>query len=204
MSEYQSNSNRMKEEQKQDLPQRRAEKVISGTATQRKKNGLDKLGSIFIANDVKDVKNYILQDVLIPTIKRAFFDIICNGTGMLLGERNPQRGGGPANKVSYRSYYDNRDDRRTTASSNNGSREKSNYSYNDLVFNNRGDAEVVLERMYELLDHFDAVSVADLFDLAGESCNYTDNKYGWTNLDDARVQSVREGYIIQLPRATTL
>jgi hypothetical protein len=204
MSEYQSNSNRMKEERKQDLPQRRAEKVISGTATQRKKNGLDKLGSIFIANDVKDVKNYILQDVLIPTIKRAFFDIICNGTGMLLGERNPQRGGGPANKVSYRSYYDNRDDRRTTASSNNGSRAKSNYSYNDLVFNNRGDAEVVLERMYELLDHFDAVSVADLFDLAGESCNYTDNKYGWTNLDDARVQSVREGYIIQLPRATTL
>ena len=46
--------------------------------------------------------------------------------------------------------------------------QKSNYSYNDLVFNNRGDAEVVLERMYELLDHFETVSVADLFDLAGE------------------------------------
>jgi len=202
MSEYRSNSNRMKEEEKQDLPQRRAEKVITGTATQRKKNGLDKLGSIFIANDVKDVKNYILQDVLIPTIKRAFYDIVCNGTGMLLGERNPQRGSGPANKVSYRSYYDRQDDKRNAGS--NGGRAKSSYSYNDLIFNNRGDAEVVLERMYELLDHFDAVSVADLFDLAGESCNYTDNKYGWTNLDDAHVQSVREGYIIQLPRATTL
>jgi hypothetical protein len=181
MSEYQSNSNRMKDEQKQDLPQKRAEKVITGTATQRKKNGLDILGSIFIANDVKDVKNYILQDVLIPTIKRAFFDIICNGTGMLLGERNPQRGGGPANKVSYRTYSDNLDDRRPTASTNNGSRAKSNYSYNDLVFNNRGDAEVVLERMYELLNHFDAVSVADLFDLAGRAATtLTTNTAGQT------------------------
>ncbi|MEG2624228.1 MAG: hypothetical protein RSC06_15145 [Clostridia bacterium] len=202
MSEYRSNSNRMKEEERQDLPERRAEKVIAGTATQRKKNGLDKLGSIFIANDLKDVKNYILQDVLIPTIKRAFYDIVCNGTGMLLGERNPGRGGGPANKVSYRSYYDRPEDKRTT--SNNGSRAKSSYSYNDLIFANRGDAEVVLERMCELLDHFDAVSVADLCDLAGESSNYTDNKYGWTNLDDARVRSVRDGYIIELPKATTL
>lgn len=203
MSEYRSNSNRMKEEEKQDLPQRRAEKVITGTATQRKKNGLDKLGSIFIANDVKDVKNYILQDVLIPTIKRAFYDIVCNGTGMLLGERNPQRGGGPASKVSYRSFYDRGDDKRNSGN-NAGSKARSSYSYNDLIFNNRGDAEVVLERMYELLDRFEAVSVADLFDLAGESSNYTDNKYGWTNLDEARVQGVREGYIIQLPRATTL
>lgn len=200
MDEYQSNSNRGKE-QNQNVPGRRVEKVITGTAVQRKKNGLDKLGSVFLANDVKDVKNYILQDVLIPTIKRAFYDIVCSGTGMLLGERNPQRGGGQANRVSYRSYYDRNDDRRNTGGN---SRAKSNYSYNDLIFNNRGDAEVVLERMFELLERFEAVSVADLFDLAGESSNYTDNKYGWTNLDDARVQAVREGYIIQLPRATTL
>ena len=58
--------------------------------------------------------------------------------------------------------------------------------------------------MEELLDRFDAVSVADLFDMAGISCNYTDNKYGWTNLDSARVERVRDGYIIRLPRATTL
>lgn len=200
MEDYKSNSNRVKE-QEPDLPQRRAEKVISGTATQRKKSGFDKLSSIFLASDISDVKNYIIQDVLLPTIKRAFYDIVCNGTGMLLGERNPPKGGGQASKVSYRSYYDRADDRR---SNNSDSRSRSNYRYGELTFSTRGDAEVVLERMYELLDHFDAVSVADLFDLAGETCNYTDNKYGWTNLDSARVQSVREGYIIQLPRATTL
>ena len=200
MEEYKSNSDRSKG-QAQEVPKKRAEKVITGTAIQRRKSGIGKLGSIFLANDVSDVKDYIVEDVLIPTIKRAFYDIVCNGTGMLLGERNHGRGG-QANRVSYRAYYDRQDDRKVGSGGN--GRSKVNYSYNDLIFSSRGDAEVVLERMYELLDHFDAVSIADLFDLAGESCSYTDNKYGWTNLDDARVQSVRGGYIIDLPRATTL
>ncbi|MDO4549598.1 MAG: hypothetical protein Q4D04_16030 [Clostridia bacterium] len=201
MSDYPSNSNRARE-QATESPQRRAEKVVSGTVTQRKKSGLNMLGSAFIANDMKDVKDYILQDVLIPTVKRAFFDIVCNGTGMLLGERNPRRGGGRADEVSYRSYYDRNNGRRSGGDNN--TRARSNYSYKDLIFYDRGDAEVVLERMYEILERYDAVSVGDLFDLAGETSVYTDNKYGWTNLDDAYVKPVTNGYIIQLPRATTL
>lgn len=199
MEEYKSNSDRSKN-QSQEVPQRRAEKVITGGVTQRRKSGIDKLGSIFLAGDVEDVKEYIIKDVLIPTIKRAFYDIICNGTGMLLGERNPNKGN-QSSRVSYRAYYDRPDERK---SGNNSNQSRSNYSYKDLIFDNRGDAEVVLEQMFELLDRYDAVSIADLFDLAGESSNYTDNKYGWTNLEDARVQPVRGGYIIQLPRATTL
>ena len=199
MEEYKSNSDRSKN-QSQEVPQRRAEKVITGGVTQRRKSGIDKLGSIFLAGDVEDVKEYIIEDVLIPTIKRAFYDIICNGMGMMLGERNPNKAN-QSSRVSYRAYYDRPDERK---SGNNSNQSRSNYSYKDLIFDNRGDAEVVLEQMFELLDRYDAVSIADLFDLAGESSNYTDNKYGWTNLEDARVQPVRGGYIIQLPRATTL
>ena len=58
--------------------------------------------------------------------------------------------------------------------------------------------------MEELLERFEVVSVADLFDMAGISCNYTDNKYGWTDLRDARVARVSDGYVIRLPRATSL
>ena len=77
-------------------------------------------------------------------------------------------------------------------------------SYNDIVFSNRGDAEEVLSRMEELLERFEVVSVADLFDLAGFSFKYTDDKYGWTNLQDARVDRVCGGYVIRLPKATKL
>ena len=58
--------------------------------------------------------------------------------------------------------------------------------------------------MEELLERFEVVSVADLFDMAGVSCNYTDNKYGWTDLQDARVERVYDGYVIRLPKATSL
>jgi len=58
--------------------------------------------------------------------------------------------------------------------------------------------------MEELLDRFEVVSVADLFDMAGISCNYTDNKYGWSDLKGAKVERVSDGYVIRLPRATTI
>lgn len=201
--EYKSNSHRSKEQESlhDPLPERKTEKVVTGNVKQRKKSGLEKAGSIFVPGDVDSVKNYILMDVLVPSIKRAISDIVCNGINMLLGE--PDRGRGknnPGAKVSYRQYYQDRDDRPSYKQS----RSQAQYNYDDIVFETRGDAEEVLYRMEELLDRFEVVSVADLFDMAGISCNYTDNKYGWTDLRNARVERVRDGYIINLPRATTL
>lgn len=200
--EYKSNSHRSKENQAvahDPIPERRAEKVVTGAVKQRKKSGLAKAGSIFVPGDVDSVKSYILMDVLVPSIKRAISDIVCNGVNMLLGEPNRGRSNQPAAKVSYRQYYQN-DERRDYARP----RALAQYNYDDIIFETRGDAEEVLYRMRELLDRFDVVSVADLFDMAGISCNYTDNKYGWTDLRSAHVERVRDGYIINLPRATSL
>ncbi len=198
MEEYKSNSNRSKEQEKP--AERRTGKVISGEAHRRKKSNLSKAGSVFMPGDVDSVKNYILMDVLVPSIKRAISDIVCNGINMLLGEPPRSKSGGQAAKVNYRSYYEQQNERRDY----NRPRAQAVYTYDDIVFPTRGDAEEVLYRMEELLERFDVVSVADLFDMAGISCNYTDNKYGWTNLRDAHVEHVSDGYIIRLPRATAL
>lgn len=201
MEEYKSNSDRSREQEMHEkLPERKTGKVITGEAHRRKKSNLSKAGNVFMPGDVDSVKNYILMDVLVPSIKRAISDIVCNGINMLLGEPNRSKQGTQGAKVSYRSYYDQQSDRREY----NRPRAQAAYSYDDIVFPTRGDAEEVLYRMEELLERFEVVSVADLFDMAGISCNYTDNKYGWTNLRDARVERVSDGYIIRLPRATTL
>ena len=55
--------------------------------------------------------------------------------------------------------------------------------------------------MNELIDTYDVVSVADLYDLVGKSCNYTDNKYGWTNIRNAEPIRVRDGYLLKMPKA---
>ncbi len=199
--EYKPNSHRSKEQQEshEPMPEKRTEKVVTGNVKQRKKSGLAKAGSIFVPGDVDSVKSYILMDVLVPSIKRAISDIVCNGINMLLGEPNRGKPGTPGAKVAYRQYYRS-DDRQDYARP----RAQAQYNYDDIIFETRGDAEEVLYRMEELLERFEVVSVADLFDMAGISCNYTDNKYGWTDLRNARVERVRDGYIINLPRATTL
>ncbi len=199
MDDYKSNSDRSKE-QSEKRSEHRQGKVISGEAHRRKKGNLSKAGDVFMPGDVDSVKNYILMDVLVPSIKRAISDIVCNGINMLLGEPTRTKSGGQAAKVNYRSYYEQQNERRDY----NRPRAQAAYSYDDVVFPSRGEAEEVLFHMEELLERFDAVSVADLFDMAGISGNYTDNKYGWTDLRDARVVHVSDGYIIRLPRATTL
>ena len=78
------------------------------------------------------------------------------------------------------------------------------YSYNDIVLTRRGEAEDVLDRMFELIDTYGLVRVADLYDLVGITGNYTDNKYGWTNIQNADIVRVKGVYMIRLPRAITI
>lgn len=201
--EYKPNSHRSKEieeEKKSSLPQKKVEKVVSG-AVQRGKNGkLSKFESLFMPGDFDSIKSYILMDVLVPSIKRAISDIICNGINMLLGETVKKSSDGVSARVPYRAYYQDRDNKFES----NRPRAAAQYTYDDIIFDDRGDAELVLAQMDDILQHFDSVSVAELFEMTGLSSNYTDNKYGWTDLRGASVRRVRNGYVLDLPRATNL
>ena len=73
-------------------------------------------------------------------------------------------------------------------------------SFDDIVIPSRQEADEVLEKMDEIIDRYDIVSVSDYYDLVGETGNYTDNKYGWSSLRTAEVVRVRDGYIIKLPK----
>ncbi len=135
---------------------------------------------------------------MVPAIKKAISDIVTNGIDMILyGETGKTKSNTAASKVSYRSYYDNRRDY-------SAARIKTGYNYDDIILDNRGEAEEVLSRMDELISTYGLVSVADLYDLVGVTGNYTDNKYGWTDIRSASVIRVRDGYILKLPKALPL
>ena len=196
---YQPNSHKFKEEKKSvDKADKKVEKVIKGTAKVKKKSELGKFKDIFISDDAKNVKQYVFLDVLVPAIKKAVSDIVTDGISMILyGETGHGKKSSTASRVSYRSYYDDRrDDRRYSEN-----RTRTGYSYDDIILDSRGEAEEVLSRMDELIDTYSMVSVADLYDLIGVTGNYTDNKYGWTNIRNAEVVRVREGYLLKLPKA---
>lgn len=201
MNDYKPNSNRFKEEQKDKAQEKKIEKVVTGPVVTRKKNGFQKFADEFVSEDAKNIKSYVFGEVLIPAIKKLISDIVTDGVDMFLyGEKRSGSKRSTAGRVSYTNYYDrdNRSTRDTRATS------YSSYSYDEIVLSNRGEAEEVLERLDELMDTYGLVRVADLYDLVGITGNYTDNKYGWTNIRNAEIVRVRDGYMIKMPRAVPI
>lgn len=201
--DYKSNSNKSKTEAIKQAEEKRVEKVVTGKVVTKKKSGFSKFAGEFISEDAKNIKSYVIGDVLIPAFKKAISDIITDGIDIILygGNGRSRSGRSNADRVSYRSYYDDRrpSDRLTT------SRYSSNsYSYDDIILDSRGEAEEVLARMDELMDTYGLVRVADLKDLVGITGNYTDNKYGWTNIRNAEIVHVRDGWMIKMPRAVAI
>lgn len=198
MEEYPSNSHKSREESLSKKP--KIEKVISGNVKTKKKSGLHKLSDIFISEDASNVKSYIVMDVLVPAIKKAISDIVTNGIEMMLyGETSKKRGN--LSRISYNTIYS--DDRRQVRDRRSSI---NRYEYEDIIFDNKGEAEEVLRCMDEIAETYKLVSVADFYDLVGITGNYTDIKYGWDR-DAMRMAStvrVRDGYIIKLPRALPL
>lgn len=191
MENYEPNSHKSKEERKEALPEKKVEKIVNGSVKSKKKNGVQKIARVFVPEDVENVKTYIIEDIVVPAVK----DIILDAVRVFLGIDKRSGKGSAASKVAYRSCYDKDRQKNSVA------RTRVGYDYDDIILDNRGEAEEVLTRMDELIDEYGLVSVADLYDLVGVTGNYTDNKYGWTDIRSASVVRVRDGYMIKLPNA---
>lgn len=201
---YKPNSNKSRAESASitsNESEKRATKVVTNPV-KVKKNELRKVADALVPGDVTNIKSYIFMDVLVPAFKKLVSDIITNSVDMLFyGETGRSRTSTNASRVSYRSYYDQRDDDRRCSRST--ARMRS--SYDDVSFKTRGEAEEVLSQMEAMLDRYKLVRVADLYDMAGITHDYTDNDYGWTNLRSADIVRTRDGwYMIRLPRAVPI
>lgn len=199
MTEYQPNSHRSRELQTTETPaEKRVDKVVKGKVQTRENKGR-KLTDIFISEDVSNVKTYIFMDVLVPAIKKAISDIVTDGIDMVLyGGTGRSKKSSSGSKVSYRSYYDDRPDRRESNYAN-----RTRFDYDDILFDSRVEAEAVYREMQDVIGRYGYCSVADMYDMAGLTPPFTANKFGWTSIRNAEIVRVRGGdYIIKLPKIT--
>jgi len=201
MSEYKPNSRLSKQENNNEVKKEKVEKVIKGTVKSKKKN---KFLGMFMLGDIIDIKDYVLQDVLIPAIKNTIEDVVVNGVSMMLtGETRKSSKRSTASRISYRSYYEREE--RDRDRDRDRSRRDHEYSYDDIILESRTEAEEVINRLDELIDVYGVASVGDLYDLVGiSSSNYTLNKYGWTDVRSATSVRVRDGFLLKMPRAKPL
>lgn len=165
--------------------------------------------SEFLADDISNIKDYILWDVLLPAVKNAISDTITNGIDMLLFGQTRTRGSNTVKRITpYSSLYSSsnrvvkyNDIQEQQSRKNRG---LSGYSYQEVVLASRPEAEDVLAHMRIYLDRYGVVSVSDLYDAVGEVPEMMDTKWGWTDLTGACVQRCSDGYLIRMPRVESL
>lgn len=197
MDEYTSNSHKSREPSKEPVEKKKFEKVISGKATTKKRNGII---DAFVSDDASTIKSHILMDVLVPVIKKAVSEIFHDGIDIIFGESGHSTRSSLASKISYHGYYDRANDFVRSAVTT--PRTRNVYSYDEISIPTRGEAEEVLARLHEAIIQYKMVSVADLYDMVGLNSSYTDNKYGWTDLRSAYADRTFDGqYKLRLPRA---
>lgn len=199
MREYQPNSHKSKEEAKTTgaapTDKKRVEKVVTGKV-KTKSNEKRKLANMFISEDATNVKSYIIMDVLVPTIKKTLFDIVTDSLDMILNGGTGGKKRKSGNKISYRSYYDDKKDDHGS-----GYRARSRFDYDDLIFDSRSECEAVREQMVDVIETYGFVTVADMYDMADLPAPYTSSKYGWTNIRTAETVRARDGFVLKLPKA---
>lgn len=178
-------------------------KVVHKAKVSKKPVG-KRAAEAIVSEDTGNVMQYILYDVLIPAFKNTLSDIVSGGIQMLLfgssSERDSRiRRDRDRSYVSYSKYYD-RDDRRETRPLRSRYRD-----FDSIGFDTRDEAEEVLSYLIDYLDQYDYVSVGDFFDIVGMTSEYTDQKWGWYNLNRAVVKRHRRGYYyVMLPHPQAL
>lgn len=189
--------------------EKKTEKVVTGKVKQQKRSLSKRLAETFLEDDTKSVGSYILYDVLIPAAKDLISDMITGAVDMaLFGER--RRGARTIRDrghsyTNYNASYRGRQTGPALREERDISRgARARHDFGEIVLESRGEAEDVLSHLVDMTIDYGQATVADLYDLLGITSNFTDNKYGWTDLRNASVSRVRGGYLINLPRTQPL
>lgn len=220
MSEdFPPNSHKMKKslrdepEEIEAAPEKKVEKVVEGKVIRRKKPLGKRFKEVFIGGDAQSVGQYVFFDILIPAAKDLAVDMASQGAERLFfGEDNYRRSSRSRNRHSatriYHDYqrYSSRDPRdRPPSPRESGRYSRRHLDTDDIILATRAEAEEVIDRMYDLLNRYEVVAVAELYELIGESGGpYTNSNWGWTDLRGTGIRRVREGYLLDLPRPEPL
>jgi hypothetical protein len=209
-NEFPSNSVKSKKEKMStDETPKKVKRIVSGQVSKKRNSLGNSITQTLFGNDAKSVVSYIFYDVLIPAAKTTLSEMVSGGIEMLLfGEstgRRSSRNERGQTYVSYGKYYRSGDRRsERIARSDTPFRSLARAKYEDVVIEDRGEAEDVLENLVDLIDQYNQATLADFYDLVGMESTFADNSYGWTNLGRAQVIRVRDGYTIIFPKPRQL
>lgn len=199
------NSNKYKAEKEAQKNREKVSPVIKREQIVSTKKPLgQKIAETFMTEDTKDVKSWLIMDVLIPGIKNTILDIL---SMVFFGEvdsrsRRSSRGGRDG-RTNYSNYYRGSSDRDSRRSRRN--RDRDDYYHSDdridfrnIILRERRDAEDVVGALRDRIHANNSVSIAELMDLIDAPSNYTDCNYGWDDERDVGIRRVSSGFLIDV------
>ena len=206
MENFPSNSsNPLGKPPRKEKPQKpQLEKVTTGEVIQTPIPLRRKFKDLFFGGEFRGASRYILADVLLPALRNMVVDATTKGIERVIyGESTPRRRSdiGSRARIAYNTPVDRFRDGRMSAMLPDqpplpSSRRR---EANRILLSTREEAELVLERLVDVVDKYGEASVADLHDLVGLPTTYVDNNWGWTNLRGTTITQDREGFELNLP-----
>lgn len=182
---------------------KKVERVTSAEVVRRRRPLGKQFKETFIGGSARTAFEYMVTEVVIPAIQDTMIDAFQGGVERLIrGEARPRRGmpsQSPYGRVGYNTMAPASQTmpQRPQTMSRGG---RARHDFGELVLQSRQEAEEVLSRMFDILDKYETVSVADLYVLTGMGVEHTDHKWGWNNLQGAQVGRPRGGgYRLDLP-----
>ena len=181
------------------MAEKKIGKVIAGTVETSTKK---KIRNSIIAKDGQTVKEYAIFDVLIPSIKRLFYDFSNKILSMILFG-DGRGSGSPSGPYDYSRQYQKVSfggiNNYQTSPAPSGRPTYSGFEYDNFIFESRGDVEKVIDQLTDCIEQYGQVSVADLYDAIGKTAPYTAENYGWISMAGAKAGISSEGFRIVLP-----
>lgn len=189
----------------------------SSNVTSASKSWGQRLLRAFISSDATNIKEYIVCDVIIPTIKNTIVDVVemtffGNSTGR--GSRYSGGSGGYRynySKISQNAYNTGRAYYGSGGSASQNqpmTQEVDLPDYRDIVItgpNARYEAERIVTEMRNNLEMYGSVPVSDLYRLCGMTPDYTKENWGWTgDPSQIGIRMVNGGWLIVVPSASPI
>ena len=188
-------------QQQKNKEKKPLQKAIQGNGAIRKQSTAKRFKDELIYNDGTSLKDYFLFDLLAPTLKDVIVDFGKRFIEMIFYGRTSSKGrSNGGSYISYSSY--NQPPKRNDRPVQRGRRIS---ELDSVEFENRADAEHVVDILNELIDQYGEADVGDLYELMGITGNgYVDRNFGWRTHFNYDISYYRGMWVLHLPRVIEL
>lgn len=177
--------------------------ALTSKVTMEKDRPASKIKKLFVPGDVKDVKSYLINNVIVPGFKNAVLGMI---EIAFFGRTSGWRGGPSGVGGTNYSYISNNGSIISRASTipSITNRDRLTNNFSNLRFtgpNAYQEVEDVISTLIDYVDRYGQATVADFYSLCGVGADQItdmDERWGWKGFRKLESKAVRDGYIIDV------